>query len=69
MQAILRDAGVQHMKATDHKDFVDAYNEGALVNPHDVGYVIAALSLRAPLALTGQFVKWDNEECREFRRK
>jgi hypothetical protein len=57
------------MKATDHKNFVDAYNEGALVNPHDVGYVIAALSLRAPLSLTGQFVRWDNEECREFRRK
>lgn len=69
MQAVLRDAGAQHMKATDHKSFVDAYNEGALVNPHDVGYVIAALSLRAPLSLTGQFVRWDNEECREFRRK
>lgn len=69
MQAVLRDAGAQYMKATDHKSFVDAYNEGTLVNPHDVGYVIAALSLRAPLSLTGQFVKWDNEECREFRRK
>ncbi|KAG1871621.1 hypothetical protein F4604DRAFT_1769108 [Suillus subluteus] len=69
MQAVLRDTGAQHMKATDHKNFIDAYNKGILVNPHDVGYVIAALSLRAPLSLTGQFVKWDNEECREFRRK
>ncbi|KAG2141040.1 hypothetical protein DEU56DRAFT_885581 [Suillus clintonianus] len=69
MQTILRDAGAQHMKAADHQSFVDAYNEGALVNPYDVGYVIAALSVRAPLSLSGQFVRWDNEECREFQRK
>ncbi|KAG2037571.1 hypothetical protein BDR03DRAFT_956957 [Suillus americanus] len=69
MQAVLRNTGAQHMKATDHKSFVDAYNKGILVNPHDVGYVIAALSLRAPLSLTGQFMNWNSEECREFQRK
>ncbi|KAG1730681.1 uncharacterized protein EDB91DRAFT_1059275 [Suillus paluster] len=69
MQTILRDSGAAHMTATDHKNFVDAFNEGILVNPHDVGYVIAGLSLRAPLSLSGQFVRWDNEECKDFRRK
>ncbi|KAG0706628.1 hypothetical protein DFH29DRAFT_900532 [Suillus ampliporus] len=68
MQAILRDSAA-HMTETDHKSFVDAFNEGILVNPHDVGYVIAGLSLRAPLSLSGQFVRWDQEECKEFRRK
>jgi len=69
MQAILRSAGAPHMTATDHKMFVDAYNEGTLVNPHDVGYVIAGLSLGAHPSLSGQFVRWDNEECSEFWRK
>jgi len=57
------------MRPTDHKIFIDAFNDGTLVNPHDVGYVIAGLSLRAPLSLSGQFVSWDTESCREFRRK
>jgi hypothetical protein len=69
MQGILRSTGAQHMTSTDHKMFVDAFNEGTLVNPYDVGYVIAGLSLGAPLSLSGQFVRWDDEVCREFWRK
>ncbi|OJA09385.1 hypothetical protein AZE42_06822 [Rhizopogon vesiculosus] len=69
MQANLRSEGAQHMTATDYKMFIDAFNDGTLVNPYDVGYVIAGLSLGAPPSLSGQFVRWDNEECKEFWRK
>ena len=69
MQATLRSAGAQHMKATDYKIFVDAFNDGTILKPHDAGYVITGLSLGTPPSLSGQFVGWDNEECRDFWRK
>ncbi|KAH7887678.1 hypothetical protein F5I97DRAFT_2010812 [Phlebopus sp. FC_14] len=68
MQASLRSSGAAHMTEADHKIFVDAYEKGTLVKPHDVGYVIAGLALRAPISLSGSFVRWDSEECKEFRR-
>jgi len=49
------------------QNFVLAYANGKLVKPEDCGHVIAALSLKAPKTLSGQFVSWDSEECREFR--
>ncbi|KAH7914189.1 hypothetical protein BJ138DRAFT_1133540 [Hygrophoropsis aurantiaca] len=68
MQGILRDSGAAHMAEADHQIFVDAYEQGTLVNPYDVGYVIAGLSLGAPLSLSGKFVRWDTDECKDFRR-
>ncbi|KAH7920162.1 short-chain dehydrogenase [Leucogyrophana mollusca] len=69
MQGKLRESGAPHMTDKDHQIFVDAYEQGTLVKPYDVGYVIAGLSLGAPLSLSGQFVRWDEEECKDFRRR
>ncbi|KAF9247287.1 hypothetical protein BU15DRAFT_39073 [Melanogaster broomeanus] len=69
MQETLRSTGDAHMDDSDHKIFIDAHREGTLVNPFDVGYVIANLSLRAPLDLSGSFVRYNDEHCKEFGRK
>lgn len=68
MQALLRREGAPHMDKADHKIFIDAYNEGTLVKPEDVAFVIAGLSLSAPLMLSGSFVRWDGQECKGFHR-
>lgn len=68
MQATVRSSG-DKMHPTDLKSFTDMHGNGKLVNPDDVGYVIASLSLSAPKALSGQFVSWDSEDCREHRRR
>lgn len=56
------------MKDEDHKIFIKAHADGKLVKPEDAGHVIAALSLRAPKSLSGQFVSWDSDDCKDFRR-
>ncbi|KAF9008999.1 hypothetical protein BDQ17DRAFT_1448650 [Cyathus striatus] len=66
MQVALRDTGARHMDDKDHELFVRTHAEGKLVKPEDCGYVIAALALQAPKALTGQFVQWNGEECKPF---
>lgn len=68
MQGIIREFGGGAMTETDHEFFIHAHGEGKLVKPEDCGHVIAALSLQAPKALSGQFVSWDKEECAPFRR-
>ncbi|KAI0268241.1 short-chain dehydrogenase [Gloeopeniophorella convolvens] len=68
MQATLRDIGSTHMAANVHESFVREKKEGLLLKPEDPGHVIAALALRAPESLSGEFVTWDEERCREFRR-
>ncbi|EGO01955.1 hypothetical protein SERLA73DRAFT_177619 [Serpula lacrymans var. lacrymans S7.3] len=69
MQAILRSTGAAHMTKEDHDVFVNVHKEGQLVNPHDVGYAIASLCLRAPLSMSGQYVRWDSDACKDFRRE
>ena len=56
------------MPAATLKKFTDAYEQGKLVAPEDAGHVAAALSLKAPKTLSGQFVSWDSDECKSFRR-
>jgi len=50
-----------------HQGFIREKREGLLLKPEQPGYVIAALSLHAPESLSGEFVRWDDERCREFR--
>ncbi|KAF9446935.1 NAD(P)-binding protein [Macrolepiota fuliginosa MF-IS2] len=69
MQEILRQTGATHMSKAQHDVFLGAHADGKLVKPEDCGHVIAALSLEAPPELSGEFVSWDSEECRAFRRK
>lgn len=57
------------MDAPDLKIFIDAHQDGTLVKPSDVGYVIANLALRAPRTLSGSFVRYNDENCKEFARK
>jgi hypothetical protein len=47
--------------------YTQAYSEGKLVKPEDAGHITAALALKAPKSLSGQFVSWDSEECKDFR--
>lgn len=68
MQALLREKGPENMPPKEMQRFVQAHTEGKLVKPEDAGHVIAALSLQAPKSLSGQFVSWDGEECKDFRR-
>lgn len=69
MQECLRTTGAPHMDTSDLKIFLDAHRDGTLVQPSDVGYVIANLALRAPLSLSGSFVRYNDEHCKEFARK
>jgi len=68
MQTQLRELGATALEDKVHKMFVDLHTSKKLSKPEDAGYVIAALSLKAPKSISGQFVSWDSEECKEFRR-
>lgn len=67
MQAQIRQLqGSDKMHPSDVNKFVQEYDEGKLVDPMEAGHVLAALALGAPKEMTGKFVSWDSEECREF---
>ena len=67
MQAQIRQLqGTDKMDPNDVAKFVEEYDGGKLVDPMDAGHVIAALAVGAPKELSGKFVSWDSEECREF---
>lgn len=68
MQLHLRETASSHLKEEVYNMFVSTHAEGKLVKPEDSGYVTAGLALKAPKALSGQFVNWNGEECKEFRR-
>ncbi|KAF8872870.1 short-chain dehydrogenase [Infundibulicybe gibba] len=67
MNVTVRRVGNPHMTETDYNNFVRLYTEGKLLKSESPGHVIAALGLRAPKSLSGQFISWDSEECKEFR--
>lgn len=62
-------ANVGSMSEQDKQRFLKPHADGTLLRPEDPGHVIAALALKAPKTLSGQFVSWDKDECAEFRRK
>lgn len=68
MQQLIRDDGTDHLTSKDYAKFTAAFSQGQLVKPEDCGHVIAALALKAPKSLSGQFISWDSAECKEFRR-
>ena len=69
MQALIREKGGGKMSASAHQKFVDVYEQGKLVAPEDSGHVAAALALQVPHSLTGQYVSWDSDDCKPFRRE
>lgn len=68
MQELLRSAGAAHMTEKDHKRFTTLAAEGKLVKPEESGYVAASLSLKAPKSMSGQFLSWDSEDCKAYRK-
>jgi hypothetical protein len=68
MQSKVREFGGLHMAPGVHESFIREKREGLLLMPEDAGHIIAALALHAPQSLSGEFVSWDDERCRGFRR-
>ncbi|KAF8745975.1 hypothetical protein AX14_004268 [Amanita brunnescens Koide BX004] len=69
MHSKLRAQGEPHMTKASYERFTRPYLENRLVKPEDCGHVIAALALKAPKHLSGQFVSWDSDDCKPFRRE
>jgi hypothetical protein len=68
MQRTIRDIGGVHMTPDVHQSFIREKAEGMLAKPEDPGHVIATLALNGPQSLSGEFISWEDERCREFRR-
>ncbi|KAF5344072.1 hypothetical protein D9758_008871 [Tetrapyrgos nigripes] len=66
MQKEIRESGATHM-GDGHANFVRLHKDGLLLKPEESGHVLASLALKAPKSLSGQYVSWDAEECKEFR--
>ena len=62
-------SGREHMLPNEFDRFVKLHETSSLVKPEDCGHVIASLALSAPKELSGKFVSWDSDECKDFRRK
>ena len=56
------------MPAESLQTFINAHAKGELVQPEDSGHVAAALALKAPKSLSGQFVSWNEDALKEYRR-
>ncbi|PFH52795.1 hypothetical protein AMATHDRAFT_188943 [Amanita thiersii Skay4041] len=69
MQACLRATGESHMDKASYDLFIGAYNEGKLIRPEDCGHVVASLALNAPQSLSGEFLSWDSDVCKPFRKE
>ena len=67
MQSQVRDVGGIHMAPDVHESFILEKEQGSLLKPDDPGHVIAALAINGPKSLSGEFISWDDERCREFR--
>jgi hypothetical protein len=69
MQAALREKGLNTMKSSEYSRFTEAHDEGTLLSPEVPAFVIASLALQAKPSLSGSFVSWDSDECREYRKR
>ena len=55
--------------STKHKEFLQGIaDRGEMVKPENVGFCIANLALHAGKDMSGAFVAWSDEQCKEFRR-
>ncbi|KAF9818305.1 hypothetical protein IEO21_02820 [Rhodonia placenta] len=67
MQTQLR-AGANTLEDKVHKMFIGLHEDKKLIKPEQSGYVIAALAVKAPSSMSGKFVSYDAEECKDFRK-
>ena len=68
MQTQIRELGAIAMNDKVHKYFVGLQTDQKLIKPEVSGYVMAALALKAPKSMSGQFISYDSEECAPFRK-
>ena len=68
MQTLIRERGVITMPEDAHRTFVNVHAGEQLVAPEDAGHVTAALALKAPKSLSGQFISWNDDSLKDFRR-
>ncbi|KAJ7590913.1 hypothetical protein C8J56DRAFT_783235 [Mycena floridula] len=66
MQLKLRDQGSQHMNTRDWEGYVAAHADKKLLAPELPAKVIAALALKAPNTLSGQFLNWNDQVCQDL---
>ena len=64
MQSVVRESGKRGMDETELARFRGAHERGELRDVNEVGEAVAALALRAPANLNGEFVKIDDERVR-----
>lgn len=61
-------SGQANMTSEHHAYFVDFHTNKKLLHPDDPGHVIAALAVSGPSSLNGQFLSWDAEELKAYRK-
>ncbi|KAL8291727.1 hypothetical protein RQP46_001985 [Phenoliferia psychrophenolica] len=69
MQLAIRETGLQHMKAEDHKKFSGLHESGNLIPPHKPGGILAGLALAAEPTLSGSFVDWNDVAMDKYKRE
>ncbi|THV08468.1 NAD(P)-binding protein [Dendrothele bispora CBS 962.96] len=66
MQTSIREKGAPHMGSEGHGGFIRLHQDGKLLKPELPSHVIASLALKGPKTLSGQFISWDDDVCKEF---
>ncbi|CCM03179.1 uncharacterized protein FIBRA_05301 [Fibroporia radiculosa] len=69
MQTQLREEGSATLDIKVYEMFLNLQTDKKLIKPEESGYVVASLALKVPNFLSGKFVSWDSDECKEFRRE
>lgn len=57
MQATLRSSGQNHMDKSQYAGFVEAFEQGQLLEPEQPGHVMARLMVNPPRELSGKFLR------------
>ncbi|MCJ1308789.1 hypothetical protein MMC25_002444 [Agyrium rufum] len=69
MQKELREVHSATMRKEDAARFIKLYESGDLLQPEVPGNVIARVVLKAPMELTGKFVRWNDPAMASFQEK
>jgi len=56
------------MTPGQHADFIGFHTNKKLLHPDEPGHVIAALAVGGPSSLSGQFLSWDDEGLKAYRK-
>ncbi|KAE8541862.1 hypothetical protein D1P53_002036 [Cryptococcus gattii VGV] len=67
MQSFLRAYGPAEMSPTDMAKFQGAYEKGELLAPEQPGSVLAAMAVKGPVELSGEYINWSDERLKAFQ--